>query len=232
MGHTVKLVGTGAARVLRIAFFAEINPTELLAAQVGKDASLFNPGGLLDLRVAVETPLSLALLKDDAARLSVAQIMARLTIDGSIAQSLDRRVQTVIQEMKVLPEGKAAVVAAGIRLFKGINLDVSTITLDQLSGKFTTTFDPESIRNAHEALRFYGDMLPTIPLKTLVDGQLATLAGLGAELPPEVQTIYQLVRTNLTGPKRIHSQVDDLQVEVAFTGLDVFSLAPALATAA
>jgi len=50
----------------------------------------------------------------------------------------------------------------------------------------------------------------------------------GGGLPPEVVTIYNMVRASLSGPRRIHVQVDDLETEVSFVGLDIFQFAPEL----
>jgi hypothetical protein len=65
IGHSVRpAVDKDGVKVLRVAFFCDINPAELFAAQFGADkAALLTPAGFLDLRVAVETPLSLNLLK-------------------------------------------------------------------------------------------------------------------------------------------------------------------------
>ena len=53
---------------------------------------------------------------------------------------------------------------------------------------------------------------------------------MGAELPAEIQGIYNMVRTLLTGPKLVHAQVDELQVQLLLTGLDLFALAPPIGT--
>jgi len=215
-------------KVLRIAFYAETNPTQLLGAMIGRDPAQLSPAGLVDLRIAFETPLSLALLKDDAARLSLEKIRARFSIDGSISAVLDRRVKDVVTGL--IPEEKANLLAAAARFFRGLNIDVQTISLAELATRFTTELDPENIRFPHEALRFYGEMLNSIPLKTTFESQIGGIAGMlaGGGLPPEVVTIYNMVRASLSGPRRIHVQVDDLETEVSFVGLDIFQFAPEL----
>jgi len=224
-GHNVKVAkDRDGSRVLRVAFFAEMNPTELAAAQLGRDPSVFSPAGLLDLRIALETPLSLALLKDDDARLSLDRLRGRFNIEGSVSANLDRRAREVVTGLPGMDEKKADLVAAGARFFKGLNVDLQTISLDELRTKFTTPFD--DARQPHEALRQFGDMLPGIPLKAAIGGQLMALSGIVSEMPPEVQTIYSAVRANLTGPKRVHLQVEDAEFELSFVGFDIFQFAP------
>jgi hypothetical protein len=104
--------------------------------------------------------------------------------------------------------------------------------LEELKDKFSTPYNAENIRLPHEALRHYGDQLATIPIKAAVNGMLGGAAAqFGSSLPPEAVAIYNAVRANLTGPRRIHVQMDDAHLELQFVGFDVFQFAPPLGDA-
>jgi hypothetical protein len=222
--HSVKITTDKEGnKVLRAALFAETNPIDLAAAATGQDPSTFSPAGLLDLRVAFESPLSVANLREPAFLLTPAQVRARLTIDGSISSTLEKRVTTVITTMG-LPS-KTAAIAAAANFFKGLNIDVQTIGLDEFVAKFAG-----SERGVGATLALYAAQMSAMPINPLLRG-LNVPEMLGEMLPPEIAPILENATKNLTGPRRVHVQLDDVEFVVNFTGIDVFTLLASLKTA-
>jgi len=217
------------ASVLRATFIADVNPVEMAAALTGQDPSLFNSSGLLDLRVAFETPLTLALLRDPAFTLSPERIRARFSIDGSVNSGIDARINSLTTVVGPRKKAKAAIAtaAAAAAFFKGLNIDIQTIGLDAFAAKFEG-MNKGIGRKITEVATQAGGM----PLNALLGPLALNLRAQGTAMASaaEMRPLFDSFFRNIAGPKRIHIQLDTEEIGLSFTGLDVVALINALAS--
>lgn len=217
--HNVDIAnGADGKKVLRVSLFSSFDPDELAAPMLQASNSDLKTTQILSGSVKLELPFELENLKEPQFRLTADNLKARFAIALDVNRKLKDALQGLVSMMP--PEARLSILGFFV---KGIDVNVTFANLSDFL-KTIPADEPGRRRTPGQELRNGIAQLSEVPVADMLPQVTAALPQLAASV--QQKGLYDLVKANVLGVRKVHIQMKELVAKLQLKGVDFVSLFP------
>jgi hypothetical protein len=220
--HNVDVANSDGKKVLRVTVFSSFDPEELARPMLEASNTELKTSQILSASVKVETPFALDDLKEPQFRFTPENMKARLAVALDVNRKLKDALQGLVQMMP--PEARLSILGFFV---KGVDINVNFANLDD----FLKTIPEDAAGPGGHRHRSPGaeikeaiGQLANLPIADMIPqmtGMLPQLAQSAGQKP-----LYDLVKANVLGLRRVHIQMHELVARINLRGMDFVTMFP------
>jgi hypothetical protein len=218
--HNVDMAnGADGKKVLRVSLFSSFDPDELAAPMLQASNSDLKTTQVVSGSVKLELPFELENLKEPQFRLTADNLKARFSLALDVNRKLKDALQGLVSMMP--PEARLSILGFFV---KGIDVNVSFANLSDFLKTIPADNPQARGRSPGQELRNAINELSQVPIADMIPQMTAALPQLAASV--NQKGLYDLVKANVLGVRKVHVQMKELVVKLQLKGVDFVTLFP------
>jgi len=218
--HNVDVAnGADGKKVLRVSLFSSFDPDELAAPMLQASNSDLKTTQILSGAIKLELPFELENLKEPQFRLTPENLKARFAIALDVNRKLKDALQGLVSMMP--PEARLSILGFFV---KGIDVNVTFANLSDFLKTIPADDPQQRRRTPGQELRNAINELSNVPIADMIPQMTAALPQLAASV--NQKGLYDLVKANVLGVRKVHIQMKELVAKIQLKGVDFVSLFP------
>jgi len=221
--HSVDIATADSKKMLRLALFSVFDPEELAAPMLQASQTELRTSQVLSGRVALELPFALDDLKEPQFRFTTENLKARFNVSVDVNRKLKDALQGLLQMMP--PEARLSVLAFFVKAIE-VNINFANLS-DFLK---TIPDDPPAVGGGYRRkspgseLKNAINELSNMPIADMIPQLTGALPAIAAQT--NQTALYDLVKGNILGLRKVHVQMHDLVATIKLKGVDFVPLFP------